>query len=95
MSYINSFKKFVKGEEKAAAKIEEEAVLGAAPTDPELKSQWDAIQKISTDLQNLKQQVTAKELELKTTTDKYNAAATVKQNQQAAQPTQTAAQPQA
>jgi len=84
MSYIQNFKKFTKSSEKVD---EQGQVLGPKPQDTALAAKYDELQQKSTELQNLKQQVIAKEQELKNLTDAYNKEATEKQQavQQAAQ----------
>lgn len=84
MSYIQNFKKFTKSSEKVD---EQGQVLGPKPQDAALAAKYDELQQKSTELQNLKQQVIAKEQELKNLTDTYNKEATEKQQavQQAAQ----------
>jgi hypothetical protein len=87
MSYVQNFKKFVKGEEKkttevgANPQVVEQAInVGQAPTDPSLKSQYDAIKKLNDDLLRLQQQVTAKQTEIVKANDKYNSDLTASQN---------------
>lgn len=103
-SYISSFKKFMKGEEKKTdEKIganpqmvrEEDAVVDPIPDDPALKAKYDALNTKKTEILNAEKALTAKKDELsklQADYDKTASEAAKQKEQQAA--AATAATPQ-